>query len=93
MTGRRLRIRSVDLRWEQLDDEVIILDLVGSTYLKLNGAGVVLWNALLDGAARRDLVHTLLGEYDIDPPTAERDVDAFLAKLSDAGLLETGEVR
>lgn len=84
----RLQVRAQDLSWEQLDDEVVILDLVGSTYLKLNGPGAVLWHALLDGAERVQLVDALLREYEIDPATAANDVEAFLDHLSRAGLVE-----
>ncbi len=89
MPGTRLRIRARDLSWEQLDDEVVILDLAGSTYLRLNGPGAVLWHVLLTVADEARLVEALLEEYDIDQVTAQRDVDAFLANLRRANLLET----
>ena len=89
MPGTQLRVRARDLSWEQLDDEIIILDLAGSSYLKLNGTGVVLWRALLAVADETRLVKALLEEYDVDQATAKRDVAAFLTKLKRAGLLET----
>lgn len=89
MPGTRLRVRARDLSWEQLDDEVVVLDLAGSTYLRLNGPAAVLWHVLLAGADEARLVETLLEEYDIDQVTAKRDVDTFLTKLRRANLLET----
>jgi hypothetical protein len=93
MPGTRLRIRERDLSWQQLDDEVVILDLAGSTYLKLNGPAAVLWHVILTVADEARLVEALLEEYDIDQVTAERDVEAFLAKLRRANLLETVPTR
>ncbi len=88
MTEPTLQVRRRHLRWEQLDDEIVILDLAGSAYLKLSGAGVVLWKALLGGATPQALVEVLLGEYDIDRASAERDVRAFLTRMRGARLVE-----
>ncbi len=57
--------------------------------ITLNETGAFLWKALTDGCAdKNELVGKLLGEYDVPRTLAEKDVDAFVAKLSEAGLLE-----
>lgn len=88
MTGEHIRVRGSDLSWEQLDDELVILDLRGSTYLRLNGSGMVLWKALVAGGHRQQLIDALVDAYEIDQQTAAVDVEAFVATLSKAGLLE-----
>ena len=56
--------------------------------IKLNESGLLLWNKLVAGAERAELVELLLAEYDIDAQTAENDVDKFVGVLRDAGAIE-----
>ena len=55
--------------------------------LTLNESGALLWNALARGGDREALADALLAEYDVDRPTALADVDEFLKKLKDTGIL------
>ena len=59
-----------------------------SGVIKLTESGAFLWNILADGAERDELVAALLNEYEVDEATASRDVDRFIAGLSEAGLIE-----
>ena len=56
--------------------------------IKLNESGLVLWNKLVVGADKEQLVSALLDEYDIDRAVAEADVDKFVGVLRDAGAIE-----
>ena len=56
--------------------------------IKLNDSGKLLWDKLVDGAERELLIELLLGEYEIDRDTAEKDVDKFIGELCDAGAIE-----
>lgn len=50
--------------------------------------GAFLGKTLADGCAdKNELVTKLLSEYDVDKALAERDVDAFVKKLDEQGLL------
>ena len=66
---------------------------VGATALKIHGmitlseSGVLLWSILQNTCTKQDLVEAILREYDVDEKTAQQDVDAFLEKLNDLGLL------
>ncbi len=55
----------------------------------LNETGSFLWEKLESEKelSREALVEALLSEYDTDRETAARDVDAFLSKLKEAGVL------
>lgn len=53
----------------------------------LNETGSFLWEQLQKDTDRESLVEALLAEYETDRETAARDVDAFLIKLREAGLL------
>lgn len=52
-----------------------------------NAVGACLWSALLEHTTREALVERLLGEFEVDRPTAEADVDEFLTELEKLELL------
>jgi len=83
----RLRLRTEDLEWREIDNDIVILDGRDATYLTLNGSGAVLWRLLATDATRQELVDALLGTYEVDHLTAAADTDAFLATLSEQGFL------
>ena len=53
----------------------------------LNETGTFLWEKLQQETDRDGLIAALRAEYDTDPETAARDVDAFLEKATKAGIL------
>ncbi|HAS11798.1 MAG TPA: PqqD family protein [Acidimicrobiaceae bacterium] len=83
-----LRLRQEDLSWHVAGDELVVLDLDGSTYLKLNGSGRVLWEQLADGSTRDDLVTVLVDRFEISQNRAATDVETFVAELQRRGLLD-----
>ena len=56
--------------------------------LTVNDTGVFMWNKLVNGADKGQIVSALTKEYDIDSATAEKDTDAFIAKLSSLDIFE-----
>jgi hypothetical protein len=83
-----LRLRTDDLSWREIDDEVIAVDVETSTYLAANKAGTLLWRRLSSGGAtRHELAGLLVETYGIEPERAAADVDAFLGDLAAQGLL------
>lgn len=81
------RLRSEDLDWKQIDDEIVILDGNRAAYLSVEGSGVVLWHALQVGSTREALIDALVAAYGIDRDRAGTDVDAFLTTLAEKDLL------
>ncbi len=84
-----LKLRGDAVDWREVEGQVVVLDRAGSVYLAVNAAGATLWPAIVEGATRRQLVQILLDTFDVDPARAEADVDAFVASLSERGLLES----
>ena len=82
-----LRAEAVD--WREVDGQVVVLDRAGSVYLAVNAAGAALWPAIVAGTTRAQLVQILLDTFGVEQARAERDVDAFLASLSERDLLES----
>jgi hypothetical protein len=86
-----LRLRTDDLAWRTVDEEMIAIDVRDSTYLTANDSGSLLWAALAAGTTREALAGNLVDAYGIDADTAAADVELFLNDLRERGLLdETG---
>ena len=83
-----LRLRSEDVEWREVEGEVVALDLRQNEYIGVNRAGAVVWNALVSGATREQLVALLVERFDLDRPRAMADADEFLQQLADRDLLE-----
>lgn len=86
-TGEVLRLITA-MSWRLVDGEVVALDAGKMTYLGVNGSGAELWQALVDGATRAQLIDRLLDRYEVDRDTASNDVDAFIADLRTRELLQ-----
>ena len=56
--------------------------------ITLNESGVVIWNALNEKCDKDYAVLKLTEEFDVDDDTAKVDIDAFIAKISELGLIE-----
>jgi Coenzyme PQQ synthesis protein D (PqqD) len=87
---RNVRIRNGDLATRQVGDDVMVLDLRTSQYFAVGGAGTFILGLLQD----RDLsveaiVAELTSAFDVAADRAREDVEQFLHRLDDAGLLET----
>lgn len=83
----RYQLKPDAVVWQRVDEEVVYLDLRSSKYLSVNVAGAVLWERLMDGVSREELVARLAEEFAIGRERAEVDVDGFLAELDRRGLI------
>ncbi len=82
-----LKLRETELHWREIDGEIIALESRASRYVATNGAGTVLWRALLAGTTRDGLADELVREYGIDRQRAVADADRFLDTLTELDLL------
>ncbi|WP_165492047.1 PqqD family protein [Egibacter rhizosphaerae] len=83
-----MKLRDSGLSWQVVDDDVVVLDLDGSVYFRVNGTGRVLWERLQQPATVDELVAELTGNYDVDEAQARADVEAFLGDLRTRDLIE-----
>lgn len=80
----------------QIADEYLLVP-VGEAAQRVKGlislseSGYLLYQRLQKGCTRDELIGELLAEYDVSPETAGEDVDAFLAKMRQIGMLEEAE--
>lgn len=71
-----------------------ILIPVGNTALQFNGiialgpVGALIWEGLSAGKDRSQLLSDILENFEIDPATAEADLDEFLNQLAAENFVE-----
>lgn len=56
--------------------------------MNLNETGAFLFEKMIDGISREDLIKALTDEYDVDEKTASEDVDTFIEKVKAQDLFE-----
>ena len=74
---------------EQVAGETVLLDAEGDVYLRLNPSGTRLWEALENPTTVSELALLLELEYGLEPQVALADTQAFVAQMSERGLIET----
>lgn len=73
--------------------ENLVVPIAGSSVnfnsvITLNGSGKFLWEQLQTDTDTESLIKAILGEYEIDRETAEKDVLSFVKSLRENGILE-----
>ena len=70
-----------------LKGEAVLLDLTSQRYFGLDEVGLAIWKGLEQGLAREVIIERLLDEFAVERPRLEHDVEVFLVKLAEAGLV------
>jgi len=83
----QLALRTDDLYWREVDDEIVVLEGRASTYMSVNNSGVLIWRMLARGATRDEVISALVTAYGIDARSAAADADRFVDQMRAAGLL------
>ena len=55
--------------------------------ITVNGVGVFLWKKLQEEVTFEELLQAVLDEYEVDEETAKKDIQDFLDKLTEKGIL------
>lgn len=56
--------------------------------VKLNDTGAVVWNGIEKGLDEAEIAEQLAASYDVEVGQALKDVESFIARMRDAGLVE-----
>ncbi len=83
-----MRLRTSGLTWSVVGDDVVVLDLDGSVYMKLNESGSLLWEQLAQPHTVHELAEVLVQRYEVSEPQALADVDEFIAELRRRNLVD-----
>jgi PqqD family protein of HPr-rel-A system len=76
-----------DLRWDAVDDELIIFDQNSGQYHVLNGVAAHVWQGLSAGQQGDALIDELMKSFDANRETMCADVAEFLAQMREKQLL------
>jgi len=71
-----------------LQGESIVLGLDKGLYYSLDEVGALVWSLLPEPRRVTEIRDRVVAEFDVDEPTCERDVLAFLDQLQTEGLIE-----
>ena len=82
------KLRADRLEYVTVDGEVVVLDTQGSQYYFVNETGGELWTALRAGTTAAALTQLLVEHHGVEDVRAQADVAAFVAQLTEAGLLD-----
>lgn len=82
-----MRVRSADISARTIGNETIVLNLPRSRYFTITGIGVRVFELLAEDRSVNDLVDAIVAEYEVDQAVARQDVEAFVARLRDEGLV------
>lgn len=72
----------------EVSNEIVILNLKTGTYHSLNPVGARIWQLIQEPKTVREIIDTLLVEYDVEVDVCERDLNELLTKLESAKLIE-----
>lgn len=73
----------------RVGDEIVVLDLGGGEYFGLPEIGGRMWELLVEGKSLQEVTDAMVGEFEIDRLTVERDLIGFAGDLCSKGLLVT----
>jgi hypothetical protein len=71
----------------ELDDELIGLEVEQGTCFGFNPTATRIWGLIETPKRMSELRDALVAEYDVDPETCQRDLDALLRTLEADGLV------
>ena len=77
-----LRIKqSEEILFQDIQDEIIILNMKNENYLGLDKVGARFWNILLNCNTTKDAYGQLVEEYEVEPTTLKKDLNNFINEL------------
>jgi hypothetical protein len=77
-----------DIVASDIDDEKVMMSVEKGQYYGLEPVGSRVWELIEKPIKVSELINALLGKYDVDRETCEKDVLAFLEELHEAGILQ-----
>ena len=85
--------RPANLVASEIDSEMVILDIESGHFFQLNQIGSRIWEALEAPTTMGELCRSMQDRFDVDQETCRRDVNDFVARLSENGLVTIERVR
>jgi len=67
--------------WDEIDGETLIINVETGYYFSLDGVGSLIWSMLAAGVDERDMVASIVSEFDVEESTARTDLQALIDAL------------
>lgn len=77
-----------DVMFQNVGEESVLLNLKTSLYLGLDPVGTRMWTVLTDAQSIQTAYDSLLAEYEVTPEQLRKDLEEFLDKLTEHGLIQ-----
>jgi hypothetical protein len=79
---------SPDVMFRTVGDEAVLLNLKTELYLGLDPVGTRMWDLLTKSASIEEVFNALLSEYDVEAGRLRTELEEFIGKLIEQGLIE-----
>jgi|SRR5687768_9499298 hypothetical protein len=83
----RYAVRGEEVAAKSFDGEVVVVHLGTCTYYSASGSGADAWTWIEGGCKLGDVAGAIAERYAIDSDRARRDLDPFVARLIEEGLI------
>ena len=85
--------RALDIVATEMDGEYLIMSIEQGSYIALRDVSARIWELLEKPQTPAALVEALLGEYEVEPDTCEREVNDFLREMAECNMINVGHIR
>jgi len=73
---------------QEVDGEMVLLDMESENYFGLDEVGTAIWQAMQEHGNLQEVVDDLLNQYDVEAEVLEKDLEDFVGKLLESGLVK-----
>ena len=73
---------------QEVDGEMVLLDMESENYFGLDEVGTAIWQAMQEYGSLQEVLNALLEQYDVEAEVLENDLEEFVGKLVESGLVE-----
>lgn len=74
--------------FQELEDEVVLLNMANQQYYGLNDVGAQMWKTLLETSSVTAALDRLTELYEVEHDVLDSDLQGLIRELLDAGLLK-----
>ena len=76
---------------QEVDGEMVLLDMNSENYFGLDEVGTAIWQAMQDDGNLKKVFEVLLEQYEVEEDVLKNDLEAFVGKLEESGLVKVEE--
>ncbi len=78
-----------EIMYRMVGEEAVLLNIQNQSYFGLDPIGARMWTVLNQSASIQTAFESLLAEYSVGEEQLRKDLEAFVEKLLEQGLVET----